>query len=398
METTALYRPDTLRLRDALHEWGMQHIRPYAREVDKTKQMPANLADIRAACPLKQWSMAVADQGLIEGEAFYGGDLDGNYVLAAVVCEALFYCDPWAYGVLPGSTIVFKVIEAIGTDEQKARWLTPEAKKALGDGAFALTEPHFGSDPSQVATTARREGDTWVLNGSKMYCSDGSTAGNIVVFATLDKSLGNAGIRAFLVEPKKTPGFHVVRENEDKLGVRNWVTSSLSFEDAVIPYENMLGDPEGPARGLFGALSMLNDSRPLVSAYALGIGAASLQYFTDWHAQNHQYFSKLDNLRIEDEVRSMRHTLASARRMIYHSCRLKDAGQPSRFESSAAKTAAPQAAEQVCRRVVELMGPEGASEEHLVEKWYRDVKIFDIFEGSGQIHRILMGREVFGGK
>ena len=396
METSLLYKPDTLRLRDSIREWGLEYIRPHARSVDKTEILPENVADIFAACPLQQSALNIATNGLLENDAYYGGDVDDNFLLAAVACEAVFAGDPWAYEIFPGNNVTFKVIEAIATDEQKEKWLSPKGMESLGSGSFALTEPHFGSDPSQVATTARREGDTWVLNGSKMYCSGGADAGHLIVFATVDKSLGNAGIRAFLMEREKTPGFIVVKENEDKLGVRNWKTSSLSFEDAAVPAENMLGDPEGPARGLFGALSMLNDSRPLVSSFALGIGVASLSYFEDWYRNNQQYYSKLDRMRIEDDIRSMNHVISSARRLIYRCCRLKDEALPNRLESSVAKAAAPQAAELVCRRVIELMGPEGSSEEHLVEKWYRDVKIFDIFEGSGQIHRVIMSREIFG--
>ncbi len=397
METSLSYRPDTLRLQAAIRAWGLEYIRPNARAVDRTEELPENVADILAACPIQQSPLSIPSGGLNENDAFFGGDLDGNFLLSSVVCEAVFYGDPWAYEVfVGGNSITFKVVEAIGTEEQKKHWLSPEIQKEIGVGAFALTEPHFGSDPSQVATTARAVGDTWVLNGSKMYCSGGATAGHILVFATLDKSLGSEGIRAFIVEREKTPGLIVLKENEDKLGVRSWKTSALAFEDAVIPAENVLGDPEGPAKGLFGALSMLNDSRPLVSAFAIGIGSASLQYFEDWYKSNQHYFSKLNRLRIEDDVRSMNHILSSARRLIYNACRLKDQGLPNRMESSTAKAVAPHAAEYVCRRVIELMGPEGSSEEHLVEKWYRDIKIFDIFEGSGQIHRVIKGRELFG--
>ena len=164
---------------------------------------------------------------------------DGPYVVTALVQEAVAYGDGWPLWARAGS-IGQNVVKAMGTPAQKERWVGGIERGEMSFAAFALTEPHFGSDVAQVATTATRDGDRWLINGTKMYCSMGASADYVVVFATIDKAAGRHGIRAFVVE-KGTPGFKVAKRNEEKLGIRCAETSELLFESCAVPLDHCLG-------------------------------------------------------------------------------------------------------------------------------------------------------------
>jgi acyl-CoA dehydrogenase len=248
---------------------------------------------------------------------------------------------------------------------------------------------------SQVATTATRRGDAWVVNGAKMYCSLGSSTDYTVLFATIDKSLGRDGIRAFVV-PKGTPGYVVTKAREDKLGLRAFETSALSFEDMELPADSLLGGEEQDSRGFYGALATLNTSRPITAAWAVGIAAGCLDYMRRWVRQHGRAFPPQRRQRIEEDVQRMQAGLAQARRLNLRAAWMQDRGSPNRREASAAKAFAPQVAEAICQRVAAIMGPDGVSERHLVEKWNRDIRVFDIWEGSGQIQRLTISRSLLG--
>jgi acyl-CoA dehydrogenase len=388
---------DILKLCGEIREWGVEEVRPLAREADRIKALPAAANDVMARCPVNLSPLAIATFGRTRSD--WGDDfrLTGhasNYVLGAAVSEALGYGDSWPVAVLRGS-IGEKAILALGTPGQQEYWVGGFMRGEFRSSAFALTEPHFGSDVSQVNTTAVRRGDAWVVNGAKMYCSLGASADYTVLFATIGKSLGRHGIRAFVV-PKGTPGYVVTKAREDKLGLRAFETSALSFDDMELPADSLLGGEDQDSRGFYGALATLNTSRPITAAWAVGIASGCLDYLRRWVRQHGRAFSVERRQRIEEDVRRMQAGLTQARLLNLRAAWLQDCGRPNRREASAAKAFAPQVAEAVCRRAAAIMGPDGVSERHLVEKWNRDIRVFDIWEGSGQIQRLTISRSLLG--
>jgi acyl-CoA dehydrogenase len=388
---------DVVKLCAEIREWGVEEVRPLAREADRHKAVPAAAGDAMANCPVNLSPLAIATYGRTRSD--WGDDYQltghaSNYVLGVAVSEALAYGDSWPMAVLRGS-IGEKAILALGTPEQQEYWVGGFMRGEFQSSAFALTEPHFGSDVSQVNTTAARRGEVWVVNGAKMYCSLGSSADYTVLFATIDKSLGRDGIRAFVV-PKGTPGYVVTKAREDKLGLRAFETSALSFEDMELPADSLLGGEDQDSRGFYGALATLNTSRPITAAWAVGIASGCLDYLRRWVRQHGRAFSTQRKQHIEVDVQRMQAGLAQARLLNLRAAWLQDRGRPNRREASAAKAFAPQVAEAVCRRAAAIMGPDGVSERHLVEKWNRDIRVFDIWEGSGQIQRLTISRSLLG--
>jgi acyl-CoA dehydrogenase len=380
-----------------LREWSVAEVRPHARGADRRHAPPENWAEIIATCPVPIGRDRRDRQA--EPERFP----EGRWVRELVKTESLNYGDIWVGDVI-GSGIGHLVVRLMGTPEQVERWYRPVMESG-GPTGFALTEPGFGSDTSMVATTATRDGDTWVLDGSKMYCSYGGQADYVVVFATTDKAVGPSAIRAFVV-PKGTQGFTVAKLNEDKLGIRSWTTSELLFSDCVIPVDHQLGwtgeeakverAPRPQPSGRSGALGALAQNKPNISALGVGITQASLDVASGLlHEQRHSYAPHRWAL-VTNELDRMNDALERARRLNFQAQWLQDEKRPNKTEASMAKGYGPPTFERIIRRCMQLLGPEGASTDLLLEKWYRDIKILDIFEGSGQVQRIIIGRAVFG--
>ena len=387
-------------LRQRVREWSVREARPLAREADRRHAAPEGADAVLATCPVGIGFPLRSAPGSPLDEAFRA---DGSYVVTALVQEAIAYGDGWPLWTHGGS-IGQNVGKGMGTPEQKERWVGGLARGEMQTAAFALTEPHFGSDVSQVATTAVRSGDAWILNGAKMYCSFGASADYVVVFATIDKSAGRHGIRAFVVE-KNAPGFRVTRRNEEKLGIRCAETSELKFEDCAVPLDHCLGwtaDPkpstggERKQSGFLGAVTTLGTTRPLLAGISLGLARAAKDVAAEWVAERRAEFSAARLARIEDEFDRMGSALDHALRLVLRAAWMKDRKIANTREASAAKAFGPPIAERVIRRAMQIMGPDGTSERYLVEKWHRDVKIYDIFEGSGQVMRITMSRERMG--
>jgi acyl-CoA dehydrogenase len=377
----------------ALREWSVEACRPYAREADSRHAPPNDWQKILDSAPVEfpRWDRP--------GQR-HPDFKEGHWVRELVFEESLCYGDPWPQWVLsPG--IGHLVVDAMGTDEQVERWYTP----VIGGGsqtAFGLTEPHFGSDTSLVATTATRDGDHWVLNGTKMYCSLGAIAAYTVVFATTDKSAGPSAIAAFVI-PAGTDGFIVAKANESKLGIRSAQTAELRFENCIIPLDHRLGwtgegEPaDKPGKGgRGGAFAALSNNRPNISAIAVGIAQASVDVAAGVLAERQPEFTPERWSVVEAEVTRMDDALDRARRLNYRAQSAADRGTSNRSLPAMAKAYAPETCERVIRRCMQLLGPEGASEEFLLEKWHRDVKILDIFEGTGQIQRLIVARGLMG--
>ncbi len=374
-----------------IREWGLGAVRPLGRQADTDHAVPENATAILETAPVPLGRIGHPGDGLPTMK-------EGYDLVRSVWYENVLYLDAWLSEALnPG--IGHQVVRAIGTPEQVERWYRPIVDEGRRSG-FGMSEPGAGSDTAGITTTAVRDGDEWVINGSKMYCSLGAVAEYIVVFATIDKTQGRSGIRAFVVE-KGTPGLEVIKRNEDKLGLRCWVTSQMAFDHCSIPLENVLGGmtPDGAVpteQGLRAGLSELNRNRPNVSAMSIGLGTAALDLASDLLSEQRASFAPPRWSQIDAELEQMRSTLDRARWLNRRALWMASRDLNNRTEASIAKAYGPPNAERIIRRCMQLLGPEGASTELLLEKWYRDVKILDIFEGTGQIMRLLISRDLMG--
>ncbi len=371
-----------------LRQWSVTHCRPHAREVDRSHRISPRWPEIleTATVPL----------GLPGREPIpdFG---DGYWVTRLAYYEALAYGDVWGLYAI-GNGIGHLVVKHIGTADQIRRWHDPVNEQGWITG-FALTEPHFGSDTSQVSTTAVRDGDRWVLNGAKIYCSYGAIANYIVVFATIDKSLGGAGIRAFVVE-RDTQGLVITKANEHKLGLRGWPTTALAFEDCRIPVDHALGWQDGELnpslRGQSAALSALSLNRPNMAAMAIGIAQAAVDLTAGELSDNKTEFDTHRWAAVTEDIAMMNATLERGRRTARAAQSLLDAGTPDRAAAATGKAYSPASCERIVLRCLQLLGPESVGERWLLEKWYRDLKIMDIYEGSGEIQRLIIARSLMG--
>jgi len=298
-------------------------------------------------------------------------------------------------------------IMAVGTQEQKIRFLKKFAEGEPKWGAMAITEPGAGSDTANIGTTAKLEGDHWVLNGEKIFVTNGKMAtqegdGLVVVWATVDKSAGRAGIKSFVVEAG-TPGMTVTKV-EDKLGLRCSDTASIVFEDCRIPFTNLLGSPEAldkaKTTGFKGAMATFDATRPGVAASAIGVGKAALEFVREVFGKEGipiKYGASLHHLSAaERDFMDMEANLHAARLLTWRAACLLDDGKPNNLEASMAKAKAGLAVTKVTQKAVELLGPLGYSRSYLLEKWMRDAKINDLFEGTGQINLLIVARRILG--
>jgi acyl-CoA dehydrogenase len=272
-----------------------------------------------------------------------------------------------------------------------------------------MTEPNAGSDTSNIQTTATFDEETneWVLNGEKIFCTSGQLAltesnGLVVVWATVDKSAGRAGMKPFVVEAD-TPGV-IIAKVEDKLGIRASDTVSIVLDNARIPAENILGDAEVRTgkgnKGFKGAMKTFDASRPMVAASAIGIGRAAFEFTRDTLAKQGVRMEynkprwKLTS--VQADLLEMEMQLKAAWLLTLEAGALLDAKQDNKLQSSMAKVKAGKAVTHITQKAVELLGPLGYSTELLVEKWMRDAKINDIFEGTGQINTLIVARRILG--
>jgi acyl-CoA dehydrogenase len=320
--------------------------------------------------------------------------------------SAVLYGEELAYGAaslllsFPGPGLAGAAILAAGTEAQKEKFLARYADGSLRFGAMAMTEPGAGSDVSAIKTTAVREGDHWVLNGQKIFCTNGASADVVVVWATIDPKKGREGMRAFVVE-KGTAGMSVGRL-EKKLGIRASETAELVFENCKIPLDNLLGEAETEGKkGFKGAMQTFDSTRPGVAAMAVGIARASLEYLESelrkegWEGPG--YGRARTNLSaIDDAFLTLEAEIEAARLLTRRAGWMLDQKIPNAIEASMAKAKAGRVVVDVTAKVVELLGPTGATRIHPAEMWLRDSKVYDIFEGTGQINRLIIARRILG--
>jgi acyl-CoA dehydrogenase len=324
---------------------------------------------------------------------------------ATVTIEELSWGDAGLYLSIPNPGLGGAAVAAAGTAEQKERFL---ARFRTGEpkwGAMAITEPGCGSDSAAITTTAVRDGDQWVLNGTKIFVTSGLMAaeksdGFVVVWATVDKSAGRGGIKAFVVE-RGTPGMTVTKV-EHKMGIRASDTAAIVFEDCRIPANNLLGSAEvkKTTEGFKGVMATFDATRPAVAASAIGIGRAAVDFVRETLEKNgitvRYGISPKKLTTLERDFMDMEANLQAARLLTWRASWMMDQGMHNNLEASMSKAKAGLAVTQVTQRAVELLGPLGYSRTLLLEKWMRDAKINDIFEGTQQINLMIIARRILG--
>lgn len=386
---TSLISPQLQRLAADVRDWSVAELRPLARRSDRDHAPAPGALEAFRTAPFR----GSPASGFIELDP-ESEIPEGRYQVATVVTESGVYGDMLFMTAGPGGGIGGKVVELIGTAEQVDRWTGGLARGEFGFSGFALTEPGAGSDAASLRTTARREGDHWVLDGTKMFCSGGAVSDFVVVFATVNRELGHRGIRAFVVE-KGTSGFDIAKPNEDKLGCRAMLTSELIFQDVSVPLDHCLGQAEDQSRSFGTALAALNTTRHQVASMACGIAQAVLDELTPLLVERRAGYSTARWSRIESDLASMGAAVERGRLLARRAAWKIDRGEPFDRDAAMAKAYAPPIAERICLRAVELLGADGWSESLPFEKWYRDVKILDIWEGTGQIQRRSISRALF---
>lgn len=326
--------------------------------------------------------------GMLVPEDF--GGIETDIVSYATVIEEIAACDAACSTILSvHSSVGCCPIRDYGTEEQKQKYL-PKLASGEWIGGFALTEPQAGSDASNLRTTAVEEGDHYVLNGSKQFITSGKNGNMIIVFAVTDKAAGRHGISAFIVETD-TPGYEVVRV-EEKLGLHASDTCQLSFENMRVPAENLLGE-EG--QGYKIALANLEGGRIGIAAQAVGMARGAFEYARDYAVDRAAFGASITKQQaISFKLADMATQIEAARQMVYHAASKKDAGHPCLREASMAKLFASEVAEKVCSQAIQILGGYGYLNDHPVERMYRDARICQIYEGTSEIQRLVIGRDI----
>ena len=383
-------------------------MRPISRECDENEHVkPTQFYE-------SMWSASAMAEVQVGNEKAKSGDgaktdadtappkLRNLYTVLST--EELCWGDAGLFLSTPNSGLGGAAVMAAGTAEQKERFLKRFREGKPKWGAMAITEPGCGSDSAAVTTTATRDGDHWAINGTKIFCTAGEMAaekseGFVVVWATVDKSAGRAGIKPFVVE-HNTPGMEVVRV-ENKLGIRASDTAAIVFDNCRVPFDHLLGSPEVRQDGGFkDVMATFDATRPIVAAMAIGVGRAALDFVRDFLKEQNvpiRYgISPRRLTTIERDFMDMEVQLQAARLLTWRAAWMLDLGKRNSLEASMAKAKAGLAVTQITQKAVELLGPIGYSRRNLVEKWMRDAKINDIFEGTQQINMIIIGRRILG--
>jgi acyl-CoA dehydrogenase len=384
--------------REYAKEVARERMRPYARHYDEHEhEVPWEFVKFI-------WDEARYKLGcLLPGSM----DLQEPFMTQIHNLEALAWGDLGLYLCLPWPALGGTAVLATGTEEQIERFLKRFHGKEVTWACMALTEAHCGSDSAAIRTRAVQDGDSWVLNGEKLFVSTAKASmidskGIMIVWATIDPSLGRKGMRLFVVEAG-TPGLKISRL-ENKLGMRASDTAVVVLEDCRVPVENMLshtGDPK-KAKSFKGAMATFDSARPMAAADGVGIARATLDLLKEKLEENGitvRYDCPRNQLSsIERDIVDMEAQLEAAWLLVIKAAWLIDQKRPNTVESSMSKLKAGDIVTKITQKGVELLGTTGYSRKHLLEKWMRDGKVIDLFEGTGQINRLIVARRILGYK
>ena len=368
-----------LMVRQLAYDFAQNEVKPVAAQFDESEEF---IWDIyRKMAPMGFMGMLVPQE--------YGGAGADTVSYAIVVEELSRACGSTGITVAAHNSLCTGHILRHGTEEQKRKYLP---KLASGEwlGAWGLTEPNAGSDAGATETTAALEGDEWVINGNKTFITNGSIAGLTVIMARTDPGKGTRGISAILVE-NGTPGY-TYGKDEKKMGLHGSVTSELFFEDCRVPKENLLGER---GKGFHGALDILDEGRISIAALALGLGQGAFDLAVQYAKEREQFGQAISQFQaIQWMLADMATELNAARWLIYHAAALKDAKKKFLKESAMAKLYASEVGSRCANKAVQIHGGYGYTRDYAAERILRDVKLCEIGEGTSEIQRMVIAREI----
>ncbi len=368
-------------VRETVREFAEREIRPVARLYDEKSEFPWEIVNKMAPLGLL---------GMIFPEEYGGTGM--NYVSYAMAIEEIARHDGGvALTVASHTSLCSNHIYLAGTEEQKRKHLVPLAR---GEklGAWGLTEPGSGSDAAGLQTTAVYKGDRWILNGTKNFITQGTVASVYVILAITDRSRGKQGISAFILE-KGTPGFRPGRK-EVKLGVRCSDTAQLLMEDAEVPPENLLGELH---HGFLDTLKILDGGRIGIAAMAVGLGRGAMEESVKYSKERQQFGQPISRFQaIQWKLADMATEIEAARLLTLRAAARKDRGLPMTKESAMAKLFASEVGMRACTQAIQIHGGYGYLRDFPVERYFRDVKITEIGEGTSEIQRIIIARQLLG--
>jgi butyryl-CoA dehydrogenase len=372
-----LLSDDHLAVQDAVRAFVQDQIAPKAAEWDKKHHFPA--AELKGLAALGCYGVAVPTE-------YDGAGLD--YTALAIILEEIAAGDGGTSTVVSVNNCpVCSILMAFGNEAQKQQFLKPLAR---GDmlGAFCLTEPHVGSEAGGLKTTAVKDGDHYVLNGVKQFITSGKQGDVAIVMAVTDKAAGKKGISAFLV-PTTTPGYTVARL-EDKMGQHSSDTAQILFDSCRVPVAYRLGD-EG--QGLKIALSGLEGGRIGIASQSVGMARAAFEAALAYSKERKSFGQPIfEHQAVQFKLADCATQIEAARQLIRHAATLKDAGKPCLKEAAMAKLFASEMAERVCSAAIQVLGGYGYVSDFPVERIYRDVRVCQIYEGTSEVQKILIGR------
>jgi alkylation response protein AidB-like acyl-CoA dehydrogenase len=356
---------------EAVRDFATAEIAPKIREMDDAAQMDPALID-------QLFEMGLMAVEIPEEHGGTGAD----FFTSVLIVEELSKVDP-SIGVLVDvqNTLVINAFLRWADDNQKSRYLPRLASDTVG--AYALSEAGSGSDAFALACRATQDGDDWILNGHKLWITNGNEAGIFIVFATMDPSAGYKGITAFIVE-KEFEGFSVGKK-EDKLGIRASSTTELLFENVRVPAANVLGEV---GKGYKTAIETLNEGRIGIGAQMIGLAQGALDHTVRYVQEREQFGRAIGSFQgVQFQLAEMATEIEAARLLVYNAARLKDAGQPFVTQAAMAKLFASESAQRVASTCIDLHGGYGFTKEYPVAKLYRDAKIGTIYEGTSNMQK-----------
>ena len=379
MSHDALLTEDQRLVRDAARDFAQSVLAPHAAQWDRDAALPDEVVRQMGALGLL---------GMLVPEA-QGGSKTDDLAYALAIEEIAAGCASCSTLMSVHNSVGCVPILRFGTAAQQAQWLP---RLAAGEviGAFCLTEPQAGSEADALRTRAVLDGDHWVITGAKQFITNGRRAGMAIVFAVTDPELGKKGLSAFIV-PTSTPGFVIERE-EHKLGIRASDTCAISLQGVRLPLDHLLGQR---GEGLKIALSNLEGGRIGIGAQAVGIARAALDAARTYARERTQFGKPIAEHQAISQLLADMHTrLNAARLMVHHAARLRMAGVPCISEASQAKLMASETAEWVCSQAIQVHGGYGYLQDYAVERHYRDARITQIYEGTSQIQKIVIARQL----
>jgi butyryl-CoA dehydrogenase len=366
-------------VRQMVREFAINEVKPIAAEIDETEEFP--MENVQKMAKLGMMGIPFSTQ--------YGGAGGDTLSYIMTVEELSKVCATTGVIVSAHTSLCASVIDQFGTPAQKEKYL-PDLATGRKIGAFGLTEPGAGTDAAGQQTTAVLDGDNYILNGSKIFITNGGVAETFIIFAMTDRSQGTKGISAFIVE-KSFPGFSIGKK-EDKLGIRASSTTELIMENCVVPKENLLGK-EGKGFGI--AMKTLDGGRIGIAAQALGIAEGALEEAIAYMKERKQFGKPLSAFQgLQWMIAEMDTKVEAARHLVYKAACLKDAGLPYSIDAARAKLFAAEVAMDVTTKAVQIFGGYGYTKEYPVERMMRDAKITEIYEGTSEVQKMVIAGSI----